>query len=60
MHWAPVYEVVFGWFLRRTHGAVLRIGMIKDGLGGYCGRRGHRRQLAFQPTISTESGPQNG
>ncbi len=32
MHWAPVYEVVFGWFLRRTHGAVLRIGVIKDGL----------------------------
>ena len=23
IHWAPAYEVVFGWFLRRTHGAVV-------------------------------------
>lgn len=25
IHWAPVYEVVFGWFLRRTHGAVVEL-----------------------------------
>ena len=25
IHWAPVYEVVFGWLLRRTHGAVVHL-----------------------------------
>ena len=25
IHWARVYEVVFGWFLRRTHGAVVEL-----------------------------------
>jgi len=25
IHWAPAYDVVFGWFLRRTHGAVVEL-----------------------------------
>lgn len=25
IHWAPVYDMVFGWFLRRTHGTVVEL-----------------------------------
>lgn len=25
IHWAPVYELAFGWLLRRTHGAVVEL-----------------------------------
>ena len=38
----------------------LRIGVIKDGLQDIADGAVAAVQLAFQPTISTESGPQNG
>lgn len=31
IHWAPVYEVVFGWLLRRTHGAVVELAALSAG-----------------------------
>ena len=31
IHWAPVYEVVFGWFLRRTHGTVVELAALSAG-----------------------------
>jgi len=31
IHWASVYEVVFGWLLRRTHGAVVDLAALSAG-----------------------------
>jgi ubiquinone/menaquinone biosynthesis C-methylase UbiE len=31
IHWAPAYEILFGWFLRRTHGTVVELAASNPG-----------------------------